>query len=316
MIGVIGDRAGFHETGGIRTLAKLLVHRLENGGMAYRVFTARECSIKDCTSIVILGCSSPWAYTLVLLTRIRRQRLPIHWIPCYHPAHSVSHKNKARIARWTLRGLQKIGVNMYALTNDEYETLECGRCALLSLPFDCEKSCIPPPRMDAESVSERPYSLVYLGRPVTQKGWPQFLELVTKIGLDCLALVPFNPRGILPDNLKVIIGCDDMRVSSYLKQCRMLILPSDYESFGFAQAEALLSGCCVPVLGEWPLWVGDAELDWRGLSDKQVTLRVATLLSNPSRVASAWIRQYHFWMQRPERLAPSMPLPLLHEKRQ
>lgn len=307
MIGIVGNRGGFREPGGVRKLVQLLCQRLEIEQFTYHILTAKKKSERDCSSLIMVGCSSPWAYGVALKSLIRRPALPIHWIPCFHPPRYVTHPWKARFALWALRGLQMLGVHVYALTQAEHTELNAGRCALLSLPFDSEEAFQVQALKHMTPIAQRPLALVFLGRPVSQKGWPQYLAMVSHLGLNSLALVPFAPEGKLPRTLTVKIGLHDHEVREHLDQCQLLILPSDYESFGFAQAEALLSGCCVPVLGEWPLWLKIAELDWRQLTPWQAAERVRTLLKQPATLASLQKQQLQAWMNLPERQAPILP---------
>lgn len=308
MIGLVGDRAGFRQTGGIRTLVQLLIRRLVTEGISHRLLTAEQAATTGCSGLLVVGCSSPWAYSLALKTLLQRPRLPIHWIPCFHPPRFVSHRHKARLARWALRALQRLGVQVHALSQAERRELDHGRCSLVSLPFDCEEAISAATSGADQPLPERPYALVFLGRPVAQKGWPQYLNLVSTLGVNGLALVPVQPTGKAPSNLTLAIGLSDADVTAQLRQCQLLILPSDYESFGFAQAEALLAGCCVPVLGEWPLWLDIPELDWRLLSPRQIAQRVQSLLGQPALLASLQGQQLQAWRHRAERNAPRLPM--------
>ena len=307
MIGLVGDRDGFRQAGGIRTLVQLIQRRLDNQKISHFVLTATHASTGVCNALLIVGCSSPWAYGLALKTRLLRPNVSIHWIPCFHPPPFVRHRLKAQLALWALRGLQTLGIQVHALTEAEHTKLNRCRCSLLSLPFDCEQRFanenVPP----GISIVHRNYALAFLGRPVAQKGWPQYLSIVKQVGHECMALVPFQPTGPYPENLHVQIGLSDAEVCEQLCQCQLMILPSDYESFGFAQAEALLAGCCVPVLGEWPLWLDIPALDWRMLTTNQIAQRAQTLLKQPAVLASLQREQRRNWIQRPERRAPRLP---------
>jgi glycosyltransferase involved in cell wall biosynthesis len=108
----------------------------------------------------------------------------------------------------------------------------------------------------------RAVDLVFLGRPTAQKGWPLFLEVARRTQLSSLAFVAYAPEPPPPSSLQLVVGASDVEVQRGLERSKLLLLPADYESFGFAQAEALALGCAVPVLGEWPLWLDVPELDW------------------------------------------------------
>jgi len=307
MIGLVGDRGGFSQTGGIQTLAQLLSQRLRREGFTYRILTQAQNSTDGCSGLVVVGCSSPWAYGMVLKALLGRPLLPIHWIPCYHPPCFVTHRRRAHLAGWALRRLQRFGVRLHAMTQDEYVCLNRGRCSLSSLPFDCESSIQKRSGNAVTTQSTRPYALVFLGRPVDQKGWPAFLEIVDQLGWPCLGLIPYQPSERIPANLTLLVGGQDGDVAAGLRESKILILPSDYESFGFAQAEAMLSGCCVPVFGEWPLWLNVPELDWRGLSIPETARRLRELLAEPERLSQLRSCQMKGWNLRVERQAPALP---------
>jgi glycosyltransferase involved in cell wall biosynthesis len=310
LIGIIGDREGFQQRGGIQTLYRLLCRRLEHNGFGYTVVTAK-CGIpKGCTHLFVLGCGSPWAYKRVARVRFMQPNLPISWIPCFHPLHIVRHKSKARLARLALSFLQLIGVDIHALTVSESQALNLNNSKIISLPFDCEDNHRAHTQISPTSsvgLMERPNALVFLGRPVAQKGWPLFLTIVSQIEHPCIALVPYQPEGNLPRNLTVVINSDDLQIIEELRQAKMLILPSDYESFGFAQAEAMLLGCIVPVLGEWPLWLDVKELDWRWLNVSEILDRIKAMLNDSQQWTEIQHKQRCAWLARPERQTPALP---------
>ncbi|MGB7564873.1 MAG: glycosyltransferase [Prochlorococcaceae cyanobacterium] len=299
MIVLVGDHRGFEVTGGIRTLAKLLQEQLHKEGSYSCIVTAKHPHPKGFQKMVVLGCSSPWAYGLVIKTRLLHPKREIHWIPCFHPPRFVRHRWKAHLARWALRRLQAIGITVHALSRSEQVELSTGRCNLTSLPFALHHQ--PGPSQ------QRIYSLVFLGRPVEQKGWHSFLELVRGLPGRALALVPSAPLEELPDNLDIKVALEDGQIPNHLRQCRILFIPSDYESFGFAQAQALAQGCCVPVLGEWPLWIDVPQLDWRGESLDRWRAKILELLRDENLRQTLVKLQQHSWLLRPERQAPKRP---------
>lgn len=310
-VGLVGDRQGFPHVGGIRTLAQLLQQELRLAGIDSIVLCAARPMAGTIGSLVIIGCSSPWAYFLAISSRISHPHRCIHWIPCFHPPAFVRHKWKARIAGLSLRLLQRIGISIHALSESECVQLAGGRCSLISLPFSIEArrssaapGLLPSP---ADRPSGRPYDLVFLGRPVAQKGWPLFLEMIAHLPGVSLALVPSRPSGRIPVNLDVVMGADNERIAHYLRQTKVLFLPSDYESFGFAQAEALMAGCCVPVLGEWSLWLDVPELDWRGQPLEAWQRQLHLLMADDGRRQALVRRQLQAWARRPERKAPRLP---------
>ncbi len=256
--------------------------------------------------LVVVGCSSPWAYLQLLRHRLTKPKSAPQWVPCFHPPGHVRHPGKARLARSALRWAQRAGVSVLVLSQSEHDHLDSGRCRVISLGFgrtQQAQACTQP------EPTHRPFDLVFLGRPTQQKGWPVFVEVVERTQLNSLAYVPYAPRSghTVPSNLKMVISATDQEVRKGLQHSKLLLLPSDYESFGFAQAEALALGCCVPVLGEWPLWLGISELDWRGCSAERMAERVLALLSDREGWAVCRLEQQRRWRNRAERKTPLWP---------
>ncbi|NDC36380.1 MAG: glycosyltransferase family 1 protein [Synechococcaceae bacterium WB9_2_112] len=223
--------------------------------------------------MVMLGCGSPWAYLQVLRQRLLRPTAVILWVPCFHPPDHVRHTVKAHLARWALRLAQRANIEVRVLSAQEHARLDAGRCQGISLGFE-RRFTLSEPQPD----QARPFDLVFLGRPTAQKGWPLFEHLAQRTGLPSLALLAHPPEQPPAAEITVITAGSDAAVQSGLARSKLLLLPADYESFGFAQAEALAMGCCVPVLGEWPLWLDVPELDWRGLDAAAIAARIQGLL--------------------------------------
>lgn len=308
MIGLVGDRDGFTRVGGVNRLKELLVRELIERGIPSRTVLPGEDPLDGLRVLIVIGCSSPWAYGLVLASRLLSPTRPVAWIPCFHPPRFVRHRLRAWLAKRALRALQFLGVEVCALSWAERKELATVRCSVISLPFRIESPpTVPAAESPAPADPERPYALVFLGRPVAQKGWQRFIELVERLDGPSLALVPSPPQGPLPVQLEVRLNASDGEVQQQLRRCRLLFLPSDYESFGFAQAEALQQGCCVPVLGEWPLWLETPELDWRQTSRDEQTMRIEALANDEPRRRALVLRQQHQWKQRSERREAELP---------
>ncbi|MCP9824128.1 hypothetical protein [Synechococcus sp. EJ6-Ellesmere] len=303
LLGLVGDRDGFSHIGGVKRLRQLLESELQARGIRSRTVLAGERDQDSLRGLLVLGCSSPWAYGLVLWSRLSNPARPVVWIPCFHPPRFVRHRLRAWLAKLALRRLQFLGVEVCVLSWAERKELATVRCSVISLPFRCEPL---PPRVPGREPPP-PYALVFLGRPVAQKGWPKFLDLAERIGGRSLALVPCPPEGPIPPLLEVRVNATDEEVRRQLRRSRILFLPADYESFGFAQAEALWQGCCVPVLGEWPLWIGSPELDWRHASPAELAIRIEALLNNEPQRRALVRRQQQLWEHRSERREAVLP---------
>lgn len=309
LLGIVGERDGFSRVGGVNRLRQLLERELKNQGVSYRTVLPSDRDVGKLGGLLVIGCSSPWSYSLVLRSRLLNPAQPVAWIPCFHPPQFVRHRLRAWIAKLALRLLQFLGVEVCVLSWAERKHLATVRCSVISLPFRFASSSpgaaagIPAD----QAVPTRPFALVFLGRPVAQKGWTRFIELANRIGGPSLALVPSTPEGPLPSQLKVRVNASDEEVQALLRQCKILFLPSDYESFGFAQAEALLQGCCVPVLGEWPLWLGIQELDWRHATPSEQAIRIDDLLNDEPRRQALVVQQQQLWQNRSERRETVLP---------
>ena len=252
--------------------------------------------------LVVLGCSSPWAVLQLLRQRLQYPGNPPIWVPCFHPPAHVQHRLKARLALWALKLAQRVGVRVQALSWQEQQWIDAGRCDVISLGFS--RTLASPTTAASEA---RAVDLVFLGRPTAQKGWPLFLEVARRTQLSSLAFVAYAPEPPPPSSLQLVVGASDVEVQRGLERSKLLLLPADYESFGFAQAEALALGCAVPVLGEWPLWLDVPELDWRGLDAVAIAARVLALLAEPEHLQRLQQRQQQAWSNRRERRSPVWP---------
>lgn len=310
-IAMIGERDGFPNVGGVLTLSMIIRHRLEEQGADYAVLTHSTPAMRY-SHYIAIGCSSVWAYFKIARSLLCNPTAEFHWIPCFHPPSYVRHKFKAIMARFVLRLVQKAGIMVWTLSLAEKRELDNGRCNITSIPFEClkagpvslergsvDQTNVPPPQ-------ERVYDLIYLGRPVRQKGWYAFLRILKSLPCRAQAIVPYLPPSKMPACLELRVGLDDAQVSRHLANSKILIMPSDYESFGFAQAEALSQGCCVPVLGQWPLWTDVAELQWQGLAENDIVDRLRSLIGNTQYRKRLIDRQRSAWASRPERVFPSM----------
>ncbi|NDB85254.1 MAG: glycosyltransferase family 1 protein, partial [Alphaproteobacteria bacterium] len=173
-----------------------------------------------------------------------------------------------------IKTVQRFGVNIGTLSSYEQSILNNGNCNIYSIPFRIEKN-LP------LFTDNKKYLLVYLGRPLKQKGWFKYLELCKGVKEQCLAIIPWCCGNGLPPNIEVMINPAPELIAKKLSMASIMILPSDYESFGFAQAEALIQGCCVPVFGMWPIWLDVEELDWRNLDTTECLNKINNLKANP-----------------------------------
>jgi glycosyltransferase involved in cell wall biosynthesis len=299
-VALIHCRDGFPASGGITTLMQLLRAELRSRGQQTALVQGLWPPLPR--QLVVLGCSSPWAVLQLLRQRLRQPATELIWVPCFHPPAYVKHKLKARLAGWALKLAQSIGIGVRSLSMQECKQLDAGRCKVISLGFS--RTLTGP---GASARDERSINLVFLGRPTAQKGWPLFLEVVQRTQLYSLAFVAYESEQPVPASLQVVVGASDAEVQRGLGRSKLLLLPADYESFGFAQAEAVAMGCCVPVLGEWPLWLDVPELDWRGLDAAAVAARVTALLAEPEQLQRLQQLQQLAWGNRAERRSPVWP---------
>ena len=84
--------------------------------------------------------------------------------------------------------------------------------------------------------------------------------------------MPFAPTYQELDIQKLHIHQSDNDVRKLLGKSKIVAIPANYESFGIAQLEAILSGCIVPILGYWPLWERFKEMRFENHSTEEVKL--------------------------------------------
>ncbi|WFN59514.1 MULTISPECIES: glycosyltransferase [unclassified Synechococcus] len=290
---------GFRAIGGIRRLAMEVVRQQDPSSCC--VVVARSSladqldgglpgipvvrKLHGVSRMLIFGCDSPWAYGLVVRTRLLRPSLKIGWLPSFHDPSSVSHAWRARLAQLALKATQSWGITVYAQTSHERKLLDGGLCQLSShgLPADVKEKLAG--RLDLgrfSATSPRPVDLLFLGRPTRQKGWMRFLTLARLTRLHCLAIVPFEPTtDNIPENVQLVIRPSDDAIQACLSRSKVVIIPADYESFGIAQLEAVAAGCAVPLLGRWPLWDHFHHLHWQGCRDDVLAERLRRLCRSP-----------------------------------
>jgi glycosyltransferase involved in cell wall biosynthesis len=305
---------GFQHLGGLRRIAEEAVRyfcttypRLELATLSSNPH-GKLSSTKSCTTIqrndqlLIVGCDIPWAYALAL--RARLQGLSVAWMPSFHDPNYALHPFRARMAQAVLRLMQWFGVVVYVQT--EYELrllcvahlLNC-RLSGHGWPINLRVQFTAPDHQEALLLqsSDRPIDLLFFGRPTEQKGWSCFVTIAKMSGLRCEAIVPFLPAA----GHEIHIHCKltDDGVTSMLRQAKILILPSIYESFGIAQLEALLAGCLVPILGNWPFWERFDLLQWQNLEIAAIVRHCNALARDPLALHSLWFRQIAYIRNHP-----------------
>ena len=285
--------------GGINTLCSLIVAAYKEKGCsseinAMKYFTSNRFNI-------LIGCSNPRIYIFIFIMFISGRGGLICWIPCFHSPKYVKNKIKSLLALIYIKFVQYFGVNIGTLSSYEYNILNNRNCNIYSIPFSIERAM---PSFE----NPRKYLLVYLGRPVEQKGWFKFLEICKGVKEQCLAIIPWRYENTLPSNVEVMINLQPELVAKMLSMASILILPSDYESFGLAQAEALIQGCYVPVFGMWPIWLDEIEMDWRNLNTIECHNQINTLKAKPDKLSYLHSKQLAAWKNRIERNYSSLPL--------
>ena len=289
--------------GGINTLVDLLFAAYEEKGYSVEV-NGMQCYKENRYNIAV-GCSNPRIYILIITKILSNKGSEMCWIPCFHSPRYVKNKIKSMLALACIKTVQRFGVNIGTLSGYEQSILNNGNCNIYSIPFRIEKK-LP------LFTDKKKYLLVYLGRPVKQKGWLKYLELCKGVKQQCLAIIPWRCKYSLPTNIEVMINPAPELIAKMLSMASIMILPSDYESFGFAQAEALIQGCCVPVFGMWPIWLDVEELDWRNLDAIECLNRINMLKVNPEKLSYLHSKQIDAWKCREERNFELLPLAYSH----
>lgn len=313
---------GFPALGGIRSLALSIAERLRRDPRAdgWRLATwqvrpdprglGRLPGTSRCSGpqrgdrLLVFGCDQPWAYTKALAVRLLRPSVRVLWLPSFHDPSHVLHPRRARSARRMLQLLQRLGITVLSQTEHERQLLDGGRSLLSNhaMPLG-----ITAARQHAEAQGERPVDLLFLGRPTAQKGWPRFLALVQRTGLRAVAIVPTPPALPSPAGLVLEIAPDQGRVQALLSQAKLVLVPSDYESFGLAQVEAVMNGCLVPILGRWPLWDDCPLLHWEQCGGEEVARRCRRLCRNEPLRRRLAARQWAFLWGHSVLAAPFLP---------
>ncbi|QEY32347.1 glycosyltransferase family 1 protein [Synechococcus sp. RSCCF101] len=316
--------SGFPELGGLHRLGCEIVQRAGPDGSATLIARGQSGAplpgsrpthrLRQGDRLVVIGCNVAWAYRLVLSQRLRHPRRPVAWLPSFHDPATVRHSRRARLAQLALKVLQRLGVTVHVQTPHEQQLLQAGRgahCRLSShgLPADVRRGleqCLQPA---GTASGERSIDLLFVGRPTLQKGWGRFIALAQRSRLRCGAILPSRPVGPLapPAGMAVLLAPERSRISQELGRSRLVLIPSDYESFGIAQLEAIAAGCVVPILGHWPLWEGFEALQWQQLDDAALLAACERLAADEPRRRALALAQARHVLDQPSARAPWLP---------
>jgi glycosyltransferase involved in cell wall biosynthesis len=243
--------------GGLRTQKQLLEKSLLDEGqyvlsesLLTGIFSQVGFAIRhrfpSDTGYILFNAGTWENYTIIFLLLALGKR--IYLLPSYHPPQHVKHKIKAVLSLVVLNIAGLLGLTL--VVNTLYEKSFFPMCKAIVHPF-------LPPLSPQQSDINRIYDFVFLGRPTKQKGFFKFIKIAQILPEKSFLAVtpsPIKTRYPLPANITVRIAPDNTTVSTLLQESRVLLLPSDYESLGYAQLEAITHGCCVPILGKWPFW--------------------------------------------------------------
>lgn len=326
-------KEGFSHTGGLQRIAIEAVNYLRRNTSNLEIVTC--CDSPDgiipgtvsCRKLlkgdvlIIVGCNIPWAYKLAIWARIRG--LSVAWMPSFHDPISSIHYYKARAAQAFLRAIQGIGVVVYAQTDHEVNLLRgvqgSHNCHLSShgLPHQLQLKLLEEQKLLSQDAgqyamanyTDRPIDLLYLGRPTNQKGWSKYESLARYTSLRCEAIVPFLPSNHSQTEIKLHLEIKDADVQLLLNKAKLVVIPSNYESFGIAQIEAVLAGCVVPILGHWPIWNAFHELRWNPNNPIQLAYQCEKLCRNPELLEAVHQRQIIYLSSHP--IIHITPLPNL-----
>lgn len=315
---------GFRLVGGLQRIARELIEHLRQHRPELALATltrdregclagTRPCRrLRSGDRLVIVGCDSGWAYGLALIARLRR--LPVCWLPSFHDPCSAIHRRRARLAQAALRAMQGLGVVVYAQTPHEQRLLQGDWPAQCRLSGHALPACIRQQLNGArgpDAELERPIDLLFLGRPTPQKGWPQFMDLAQATTLRCEAIVPTPPppQDSSPGHAGITLHLNpcDSDVTMLLRRSKIVFIPSNYESFGIGQLEALAAGCVVPILGHWPLWDACTVLQWRQHSPTQIQESCEHLCGNPEERQHLLRQQWKYLQCHPILQVPILP---------
>jgi glycosyltransferase involved in cell wall biosynthesis len=324
---------GFREIGGIHVVATEVARRLRDSQFAstglwtlHRTLKSLphegKCGVLPGTQpiervrpgerLLLFGCDSAWAYLLAIHTRCFNPSVRIAWLPSFHDPDFVKHRWRARLAQVVLKMMQRIGINVYVQTIHEQKLLQGGRCLLSShaLPLAVLQRLKVEQAHSCPDARQRPFDLLFLGRPTEQKGWTRFLAVVHDTGLRSAAIVPTPPPSSdisRSPTLTVVVSPTTNEIPALLRQAKLVLIPSDYESLGLAQIEAVASGCVVPILGRWPLWDQFSLLHWDTCNRDELVTSCLRLSRQPSLLSRLSRMQRSYLLQHPMMDTPFLP---------
>jgi len=277
-----------HHIGGISTLRSLIIDMFNSDESIYikdilvsfRTFQSfLDLALYSCnkTTFLIMNLGVWENYLVILLLLMFRRRALLS--PAFHPPKYVKHKLKSHVARIVTNLFGILGLELLVHTN--FERANFPLCKCIVYPLLPKKVSFSTPN------TPREYDFVFLGRPTPQKGFNKFINMARLMPTHhFLSLAAYDPKisGSIPDNCRIIVEASDIDVLNYLHSSKVLLLPSDYESLGYAQLEAIQAGCIVPLLGKWPFWeqfdvfCGDLDMSAHFLAGSDLILNESRLV--------------------------------------
>lgn len=240
-------------------------------------FLKTSIKSKKCKDIHVLfsfGCGTWWSYIVPFFFNALNAKTKIYWHTSYHYHKFVKNKLLARLSLGAIRILSKMlgsPLTICAQTKFELDLYKNTRKILVSF-WNREKCQNASKNYEASRThfARRQYDFAFLGRPTYQKGWHIYLDFINRAAKErnvkAIALIPYKSiekqrkydrlYEALTEagTLTSFMNISENNKYELLNQTKTLLVFSDYESFGLAQAEGIMSGCFVPILGQWPLW--------------------------------------------------------------
>lgn len=299
------ERNGFSKKGGIYQLAIQFcayLHRHDSVSFLCTLSPSSDfilpgtsavqsISLKD--TVYVFGCDVIWSYLCILYWRF--SHYSVYWIPCFHDPSFVTHSFKATVARYAIWFYQLLGIRVIVLTSHERLLLRnrfcLDHCLKTSWAFSIpvrerlfSEPLLSVPSTPCIQPQSRPIDILFVGRPTIQKGWPIFCNLCQSHFFRSAAVLPFMPHTDLGLEFvdTIFLNPSEIELKSIYESSKIVVIPSDYESFGLAQVEAVSFGCVVPIFGSWPLWTSFKHLKYYSTDYNYILHSLSTFCSDAS----------------------------------
>lgn len=216
--------------------------------------------------LIVFGCARPWGYLVIIICILFGFK--VFWHPSYHPSKFVENKLNAKLAKFLIYFLSNLNIkNLIIICQTKFESKVLGlnknniKYGIMTNFFKGTES-FNKQTYSFESFKKRKYKITFIGRATKQKGWDKFLKMVSNLEKNELACAiiskKYNPEIVKAikkhKNLLIFNEISKNKLLKILQETTIFYLPSNYESLGISQIEAVIQGCFVPLIGRYPFW--------------------------------------------------------------